>query len=258
MATRVEEQIWSVEGTQKRAAVRRMFADIAPTYDLLNGIMSLSLDHRWRAIAVATLNLKPGDRALDVCCGTGDFLPPLNKKVGPNGVAVGIDFCPPMLEVAAKKFALLPKRLSVGDACQLPVASSKFDAVTVGWGIRNVPDVDRAHAEIVRVLRPGGRFASIDMARPKNRLVRAVSEFVMNSVLPMLGAIIGKSKAYTYLPKSIQKFRTREQLEASMASAGMVDVGHRDLFFGNICIHFGRKPEPPQASARASSGEPQP
>jgi len=256
MATRVEDQIWSAEGAQKRAAVRRMFADIAPTYDLFNRIMSVSLDRRWRAHAVATLDLKPGDRALDVCCGTGDFLTPLMAKVGPTGVAVGVDFCPPMLEVAARK--LQTGRLSTGDACQLPIASAQFEAVTVGWGIRNVPDVDRAHLEIARVLKPGGRFASIDMARPRNILVRTVSEFVMNSVLPLMGSVIGKSKAYTYLPKSIQTFRSREQLEASMASAGMVDIGHRDLFFGNICIHFGRRPESPAEVPPANLGEPKP
>lgn len=239
MATRVEDRIWTTEGARKRAAVQGMFAEIAPTYDLLNGVMSLSLHRRWRAFAVSLLRLQPGGAALDVCSGTGDFLPPLRKAVGPNGQVVGVDFCRPMLDVAAQKG--LPC-LALGDACNLPIASGAFDGVTVGWGIRNVPDIDRAHREIVRVLKPGGRFVSLDMARPKNPLVRKASEFVFNTLVPRLGALFGKTQAYTYLPKSTERFWTREQLAASMESAGLTEVGHRDLMLGNICLHYGRKP----------------
>jgi demethylmenaquinone methyltransferase/2-methoxy-6-polyprenyl-1,4-benzoquinol methylase len=247
MATRVEERIWTAEGAQKRATVQKMFAEIAPTYDLLNGLMSLSLHRRWRAYAVSLLHLSQGDKALDVCCGTGDFLVELRRKVGTN--AFGVDFCAPMLQRAAEKLKSSP--LSLGDACRLPIASGAFDGVTVGWGIRNVPDIDAAHREIWRVLKPGGRFVSLDMARPKNGLVRVVSEFVFNTLVPRLGAIFGKTQAYTYLPKSTQRFWTREQLSASMASAGMVDIRYRDLMFGNICIHYGRK-----ADDRGTLGEP--
>lgn len=250
MATRVEDQIWTTEGARKRAAVREMFAEIAPSYDLLNGLMSLSLHRRWRTYAVSLLDLQPGDRALDVCCGTGDFLFPLRQKVGAEGLVVGVDFCRPMLERAAEKIAPGGWRggTSVGDACQLPITGATFDAVTVGWGIRNVPDIDAAHQEVVRVLRPGGRFISLDMARPKVRLIRAFSEFLFHNVVPRLGALFGKTQAYTYLPKSTERFWTREQLAASMERAGLVDIRYRDLMFGNICIHFGRKPVPPTAS----------
>lgn len=222
-----------------------MFAEIAPTYDLLNGLMSLSLHRRWRAFAVRQLTLKQGERALDVCCGTGDFMVPLSKRVGADGTVVGVDFCLPMLQIAKKKHSVLGtlhSALSLGDACQLPIRNESFDGVSVGWGIRNVPDIDAAHRELVRVLRRGGRFVSLDMARPKNRLVRATSEFVLGTVLPRLGSFFGRTEAYTYLPKSAQRFWTREQLKASMESAGLVDVRHRDLMLGNICVHWGRKP----------------
>ncbi|AIE85241.1 bifunctional demethylmenaquinone methyltransferase/2-methoxy-6-polyprenyl-1,4-benzoquinol methylase UbiE [Fimbriimonas ginsengisoli] len=242
MATQVEERIWTAEGARKRATVQQMFAEIAPTYDLLNGMMSFSLHHRWRTYAVSLLKLQPGDSALDVCCGTGDFLFPLRKAVGTAGHVAGVDFCAPMLARASEK--LHANILALGDACQLPIAGSSVHGVTVGWGIRNVPDIDGAHREIARVLKPGGRFVSLDMARPRNRAVRAVSEFVFNSIVPRLGALFGKTQAYTYLPKSTQRFWTREQLAASMESAGMVEVGHRDLMFGNICIHYGRKADP--------------
>ncbi len=233
------EPIWDAKGAQKRAAVRGMFADIAPSYDRLNALMSLALHRRWRARAVQLLRLQPGERALDVCCGTGDFLAPLQAAVGPTGFVAGLDFCAPMLAQAQTK-GNAP--LSLGDACTLPIASESFDAVTVGWGIRNVPDIDAAHGEIARVLRPGGRFVSIDMARPANRWVRTVSELLFQTLVPRLGALFGKTQAYTYLPKSTERFSTREQLAASMERSGLVDVRTQDLFLGNLCIHYGQKP----------------
>lgn len=218
-----------------------MFAEIAPSYDRVNSLMSLSLHHRWRSKAVEMLVLKPGNRVLDVCCGTGDFLSILRKKVGTTGLVAGIDFCAPMLAEAERK-APATGRLALGDATQLPVASGSFDAVTVGWGIRNVPDIDAAHREIARVLRPGGRFVSLDMAKPRNPLVRAISGFLFENIVPRLGAFFGNTQAYTYLPKSTERFWSREQLAASMESAGLTNVHTKDLHFGNLCIHYGAKP----------------
>lgn len=238
--TQVETHAWQQEGARKRAAVRDLFADIAPVYDRMNGLMTFSLHHRWRRAAVATLKLQKGQRALDVCSGTGDFLPVLRKEIGPDALLVGSDFCAPMLERAKEKDAR--SALALADACRLPVQDGKFDAVTVGWGIRNVPDIDLAHREIARVLNSGGRFVSLDTARPRNAAIRALSEFLFNTAVPRIGALFGKREAYTYLPKSTQRFWSREELAASMRRAGFVDVGHRDLFFGNICLHFGRKP----------------
>ncbi len=236
---RVEEAIWTKKGASKRLAVQGMFAEIAPTYDRINGIISLALHHRWRRRAVAMLGLAAGDRALDVCCGTGDFMLALRKAVGARGLVLGVDFCEPMLQRARLKTA---STLTLGDACALPVAAGQFDAVTVGWGIRNVPDIDAAHSEIVRVMKPGGRFVSLDMARPMNIFIRRVSEYVSDSVVPRIGGLFGRSAAYTYLPKSTRSFSTREELTASMQSAGMVDIRHTDLLLGNLCIHFARKP----------------
>ncbi|HMS54632.1 MAG TPA: bifunctional demethylmenaquinone methyltransferase/2-methoxy-6-polyprenyl-1,4-benzoquinol methylase UbiE [Fimbriimonadaceae bacterium] len=233
-------QPWNKEGQEKRQAVQSMFAQIAGKYDRLNAVMSLSLHHKWRQRAVELLQLQPGQKALDVCCGTGDFLPPLNDKVGPSGLVTGIDFCLPMLSQAKDKFGT--RRLSLGDACALPVQSEKFDAVTAGWGIRNVPDIDTAHREIFRVLNHGGRFASIDMSKPRNPILRVVSNFVTRRLLPLLGSVFGQKSAYTYLPESTQKFKSRLELVDSMERAGFVDVKYHDLFFGQICIHFGRKP----------------
>jgi demethylmenaquinone methyltransferase/2-methoxy-6-polyprenyl-1,4-benzoquinol methylase len=234
-----DQAIWKTEGEQKRTRVQGMFAEIAPTYDAMNSVMSFRLHHRWRAAAVAKLELQPGDRALDVCCGTGDFLLPLQRAVGPSGFVAGTDFCLPMLAVVPKK--VQRPAVALGDACRLPYASGVFDGVTVGWGIRNVSSVDAAHREIARVLRPGGRFVSLDMARPRNPVLRILSKFVFHTVVPLLGSLLGKTKAYTYLPKSTERFASREELAESMRQAGFRDVGFRDFFFGNICMHWGTK-----------------
>jgi demethylmenaquinone methyltransferase / 2-methoxy-6-polyprenyl-1,4-benzoquinol methylase len=255
MAATVEDTVWAVEGERKRLAVQQMFGELAPTYDLINGLMSFSIHRQWRKKAVRLLTLTEGQKALDVCCGTGDFLPILRKSVGATGEAVGIDFSAPMLQQAIKKRTGC---VALGDACQLPVLSNHFDGVTVGWGIRNVPDIDQAHQEIARVLKVGGRYVSLDMARPSNPIVRTISEFLFNTAVPALGRLFGRSKAYTYLPKSTQKFWTREKLAASMRSAGFVDVRYIDLMMGNICIHYGRKAEPPKSSPISLTGEDRP
>jgi demethylmenaquinone methyltransferase / 2-methoxy-6-polyprenyl-1,4-benzoquinol methylase len=235
-----EQAIWQAEGVQKRAAVRGMFAEIAPTYDLLNSLISFRLHHRWRAFAVKQMRLQAGETALDVCCGTGDFMRPLRKAVGESGKVFGIDFCLPMLEVAQRKH--VPGFVGLGDACQLPIQSNSVDGVSVGWGIRNVPDIDQAHRDLFRVLRPGGRFVSLDMARPGNRFIRKVSEWSCGTLIPRLGSLFGKTQAYTYLPKSTQRFMSRGDLIQSMTKAGFVETGYRDLFFGNVCVHWGTKP----------------
>lgn len=235
-----ENPAWLATGDEKSRAVRRMFDEIAPTYDRLNGLMSLSLHHRWRRAAVATLRLRPGDSALDVCCGTGDFLVPLRRAVGPSGHVSGVDFSPAMLALAPTKDRAAV--LAVGDACAIPAQSAAFDAVTIGWGIRNVPDIDQAHREAYRVLRAGGRFVSLDCAVPRNPLIRAVARWTGKFVLPSLGKLFGKRAAYTYLPESVERFWDRQRLARSMESAGFVQVSFKDLFFGNICLHFGRKP----------------
>lgn len=230
---------WDGRGEGKRAAVRDMFAAIAPAYDRLNGVMSLSRHHAWRRAAVATLQLETGDHALDVATGTGDFLPLLRSEVGQEGRVVGSDFCLPMLERARPKS---DAELTLADACALPFQSAAFDGYSIGWGMRNVPDVDAAHREAFRVLKPGGRFVSLDMAQPRNPLVRAVSRFLFRTVVPLLGRLFGAAEAYTYLPESTERFHSREVLADSMRRAGLADVAWRDLHLGNLCIHTGRKP----------------
>lgn len=239
MGDTAKQTPWLTEGDEKRAAVRQMFADIAPSYDLVNSLMCFRLHHRWRTIAVQKINLKPGEHVLDLCCGTGDFLSPIKKAVGPTGSVTGLDFCGPMLAVARQKFQN-SVNLTEADACTLPLADQRFDAATVGWGLRNVPDLDQALREAHRVLKPGGRFVSLDMARPRGPLGK-ISEWVFHTVVPALGRLFGKTTAYQYLPQSTLKFASREELKAKMEAAGFQNVQYKDLFFGNICLHWGAK-----------------
>jgi demethylmenaquinone methyltransferase/2-methoxy-6-polyprenyl-1,4-benzoquinol methylase len=233
------EKPWLAEGAEKRELVRGMFADVASSYDLVNSLMSFRMHRRWREAAVKGLGLGEGDSVLDVCCGTGDFLVPLRRAVGGDGRVVGIDFCAPMLEKARGKDERAV--LGLGDACELPVAGGSVDAVTVGWGLRNVPDIDLALREAARVLKPGGRFVTLDMARPRSRFVGRLSEAVFHRAVPFLGRLFGKTQAYTYLPKSTLAFLSREEMKAAMERAGFTEVRWRDAFFGNVCMHWGVK-----------------
>lgn len=230
---------WERSGAGKRTAVREMFSAIAPGYDRLNTVMSLSRHHAWRRAAVETLRLQPGDRAIDVASGTGDFLPLLREKVGPKGCVIGSDFCLPMLERARPKS---DAELTLADACALPFRTETFDGYTIGWGMRNVPDVDAAHREAFRVLKSGGRFVSLDMAQPRNALVRAASRSLFRTIVPLLGRFFGAAEAYAYLPESTERFHSREALAESMRRAGFEEVAWQDLHLGNLCLHTGRKP----------------
>ncbi len=238
MEAPVKTRPWEGHGEEKGRSVRRMFAEIAGSYDLLNDLMSLAGHRRWRRAAVAHLDLRPGESVLDVCCGTGDFLAPIRASVGPAGRVVGVDFCAPMLALAAAKPGHAAG-LELGDACRLPVASGAFDAVTVGWGLRNVTDRAAALAEALRALRPGGRFVCLDMAGGDGR---AWSDRAFRRVVPLIGRAFGKAEAYTYLPESATGFPEPEALAGEMRAAGFVEVGHRRLFFGTVAMHWGVKP----------------
>lgn len=239
MAPSTQIPPWQTQGDQKREAVRDMFADIAPTYDLANSIMSARGHYRWRDEACELISLQPGESVLDICCGTGDFLHAARKKVGESGNLIGLDYCEPMLAVAAKK--LDPKvKLTLGDATYLPFADQQFNAVTVGWGLRNVPDLEATLKEVFRVLKPGGRFISIDMSQP-NGPIAPISRWAYHVSVPLLGKILRQPEAYAYLPKSTVKFVSREELKTAFESAGFKSVQFKSKFFGNIAIHWGIK-----------------
>ena len=222
------------ERSEKARLVRDVFTRIAPVYDRGNSILSLGLEHRWRSAAVAQAGLRPGDCALDLCCGTGAFLPLLRDAVGAGGRIVGLDVCLPMLQrVGGRRSGA---QLVLADACTVPTGPDAFDAVTVGWGLRNVPDLQQCLREAVRTLRPGGRLVSLDMAHSRGAPFAACT--LMTRIV---GAILGQRSAYGYLASSTAAFASPEALGAEFERAGFREVGHRRMFFGLIALVWGTK-----------------
>jgi demethylmenaquinone methyltransferase/2-methoxy-6-polyprenyl-1,4-benzoquinol methylase len=228
------EAPYGPEAAARLARVRDVFAEIAPVYDQANGLMSLGLHRRWREAAVRTLSPRQGSRVLDLCCGTGEFFVPLRRAVGGAGTVVGADVCRPMLERAAGRD---PAALAVvADACRLPFPDETFDGATVGWGLRNVPDLSLCLAEAWRVLRPGARLVSLDTARPSGPAWAA-----FRLATRLVGASVGKPSAYEYLATSTAGFASPEALAGHFREAGFRATGHRSMFFGAIGMVWGEK-----------------
>src|SRR5437588_6324379 len=228
----------------KAEYVRQMFAGIADRYDLLNSVLSFNRHKAWRRFAVRMAGLQKGQAALDVCCGTADFTLDLYRAVGPVGFVAGSDFCRPMVARGrAKTDRESSGRISmmVADALCLPYHSNQFDCATVGFGIRNVADVQKAFCEMARVVRPGGRVVCLEFSQPRSRFWRPLVRFFELRLLPIIGGLLSKREAYTYLPKSIEVFHSREELAGMMEHAGLTDIRTHDLNFGSVCIHIGTK-----------------
>lgn len=218
-----------------------MFDRIAPRYDLMNRVMSAGLDIRWRRRAAAAADLSLGDRALDVCCGTGDLTIELGHRVGPRGSAVGIDFSEAMLVRAREKSdrSTAPLTFVQGDALALPFEDDDMDAATVAFGARNLSDLGGGIREMVRVVRPGGRIVILEITRP--RRLRALHALWFDRVVPRVGALVGRdSAAYSYLPASAKRFPEPEDLAALMHEMGVDDVTYRTFMGGIVALHVGQ------------------
>lgn len=230
----------------KGAFVRDMFAHIAPRYDVANRVLTAGLDERWRRRALSLLAPPRGGRILDCCCGTGDLALGLLRN-DPTLAVVGIDFCAPMLERArhrAERSSGDDVRFIEGDVMAMPFEDASFDGATMGFSLRNVVDVDATLREIVRVLRPGSRFVSLDVTKAPNRLFRRLFNLYFYGVVPLLGGIVGGSRAaYAYLPNSLTRHPNAPLLRERFSGAGFNDVGYVLLMGGAIAIHYGTKPK---------------
>jgi len=213
-------------------AVRTMFDRIAPVYDVMNSVMTAGLDVRWRRLA-AEAAVRRGDRVLDAACGTGD-LAIADLKAG-AGKVTGLDFSEQMLARARRKAPLEWVR---GDLLALPFADGTFDAATVGFGVRNVADLELALRELRRVLRPGGRLAVLEITQPRGALKPFYSLW-FDRIVPLLGKVLPGGAAYTYLPASVRRFPTAERLAALLRECGFGEVRFRLLGGSIVALHTG-------------------
>jgi demethylmenaquinone methyltransferase/2-methoxy-6-polyprenyl-1,4-benzoquinol methylase len=228
---------------QERAGyVRRMFSAVAPRYDVTNTVISAGLHRRWKGATVAALALRPGERALDLCCGTGDLARLMRERLGADGTVAGVDFAEPMI-VQARRRARGAAAFLVGDALAVPFGDASFDAAAVGFGLRNVADPGRALAEIRRVLRPGGRVALLEFARVASPMLRTLYDLYSFTALAALGRLVsGHPDAYTYLPVSIRHWIDQEGMLRLLEERGFSAASYRNLAGGIVAVYSARAP----------------
>lgn len=218
-------------------AVRTMFDRIAPVYDVMNRVMTAGLDVRWRRLAAESV-VRSGDRVLDGACGTGD-LALADLKAGAGSVT-GLDFSPEMLARARKKAAPRDDVLEwvQGDLLALPFDDASFDSATVGFGVRNVSDLELSLKELRRVLRPGGRLAILEITQPRG-LLAPFFRLWFDRVVPLLGKVLPGGAAYSYLPASVRRFPDAESLASLLRDCGFGEVRYRLLAGSIVALHTG-------------------
>lgn len=238
----------NLPGKENKAKyVQETFNAIAKRYDLMNTLMSLGLDKSWRRLAVKRSDLKEGGTGLDVCCGTGMLTMEQARVAGSSGRITGLDFSEKMIDVAWQNIRDFKFKDSIqfiqGDAMSLPFENNRFDCATVGWGLRNVPDILKAVQEMVRVVKPGGKVVSLDMAQPMTPVFREFYWLCFNKVVPAMGKLLsGNKKAYEYLHDSAKVFVHQKDLAGIFAKAGLIEARYLNLCGGVVAIVEGRKP----------------
>jgi demethylmenaquinone methyltransferase/2-methoxy-6-polyprenyl-1,4-benzoquinol methylase len=235
---------------KREVRIRRMFGQIAPSYDFLNHFLSLNIDKRWRNRAVRLVPPRPAAEGpiLDLCTGTGDLALTYDRAANGGVPVVAADFCHEMLVRAAKKArdagAADRVRFVEADAQALPFPADTFQLVSVSFGLRNVTDTDRGLAEMVRVLRPGGTLAVLEFSRPRNRVLGPLYTFYFRRVLPFVGQLFCRNSenAYGYLPESVMRFPDYDALADKLRAHGLTGVRYESFTFGVATLYVGVKP----------------
>lgn len=229
-------------GAEREQQVQTIFSEIAPRYDLLNHVLSLNIDRAWRRKAVDLLGWEenPGGRYLDACAGTYDLSLELARRPAFEGTVVASDFAQPMLVVGQEKLAGAPVAPVCGDTLQFPFPDDTFHGASVGFGVRNLSDLERGFGEFHRVLRPGARLVVLEFTVPPNPLMRGLYLFYFHRILPLVGRMVsGHPWAYTYLPESVKEFPGPEALRRKMEEAGFRETGFKLLTGGIAALHWG-------------------
>lgn len=232
-------------GQPKEERVYQVFERISRKYDRMNSIISFRQHIRWRKDAMRRLNVKEGSKCLDVCCGTADWTIALSEATGPEGEVIGLDFSEKMLEVGWEKLqkkGITNARLIHGNAMNLPFPDHTFDYVTIGFGLRNVPDAERVIREMYRVLKPGGVVACLDTSHPVVFGFKHLYYFYFRYIMPLLGKIFAKSFAeYSWLQESTMSFPDAETLAQLFTDNGFSQVYYKLYFGGVAALHIGKK-----------------
>ncbi len=224
------------------AEVRAMFDKIARVYDPMNLVISAFQEPRWRKRAVKLTGVGPGDRVLDVATGTGKVAADLHRTVQPGGSVLGVDISPAMIRVAQKQFGeRTGLTFVVGDALALPTEDGSFDAATIAFGMRNLPDYGRGFAELARSVRPGGRVVCLEIARPTSRPAR-ILQFWFDKIVPIVGRVAGQGGAYGYLVRSVKGYPGPDRIAEIMREAGLQDVSWQPMSGGIVTLHVGTVP----------------
>ncbi|MCE5089717.1 demethylmenaquinone methyltransferase [Staphylococcus devriesei] len=231
------------ENNAKKEQVHTVFQNISKKYDRLNNIISFEQHKVWRKHVMKTMNVKPGSKALDVCCGTADWTIALSKAVGPRGEVTGLDFSENMLEVGKEKTKTMDNiHLVHGDAMSLPFEDNSFDYVTIGFGLRNVPDYLAALKEMNRVLKPGGMVVCLETSQPTMPVFKQVYKLYFKFVMPVFGKLFAKSKEeYEWLQQSTFNFPNKEKLKRMFEQAGFNNIKIRSFTGGVAAMHLGYK-----------------
>ncbi|ARK30302.1 demethylmenaquinone methyltransferase [Halalkalibacter krulwichiae] len=229
----------------KEERVHQVFESIYKKYDVMNSVISFQRHKAWRKDTMKKMNVKPGDHALDVCCGTADWAIALAEAVGPTGKVEGLDFSQNMLKIGQEKVEerkLSQVHLNHGNAMELPYPDNSFDFVTIGFGLRNVPDYMQVLKEMYRVTKPGGMTVCLETSQPTIPVFKQLYFFYFQKIMPIFGKVFAKSyDEYSWLQESSMSFPNREKLAEMFKEAGFKEVEVKAYSGGVAAMHLGKK-----------------